>query len=232
MSNKSKVFQIFCLSVLGLFVLVLGFVQIRGAIYGPFGGFKKSNTKKELVLTQEEILSILSEQAKQEDTDKDGLSDYDEVYLYQTSPYIQDSDSDAFSDQEEVDTGSDPLNPNSTPYHQPKDASKDYLLADPLPEVSENKEFSLEDIRNFLIQTAGIDKEIVDNIDDNELKKLYNETKIETGIDPQDLESSYSPEVNILLLRQALIDEGVDALMLEQIDDEALRSMFLENLGN
>ena len=233
MINKSKILPLFFLSVLGLFVLVLGFVQIRGAIYGPFEGFKKSNTKKELVLTQEEILSILSEQAKQEDTDGDGLSDYDEVYFYQTSPYIQDSDSDAFSDQEEVDAGSDPLDSDSTPYRQTKVKEKDNLLEDSWPEIPKNEQFSSEDIRNFLIQ-AGIAEEIVDNIDDNELKKLYNDTKEETGIDPQNLElsSSPSPEVDISLLRQSLIDEGVDVLMLEQIDDEALRSMFLENLGN
>ena len=231
MSNKSKVLPLFFLSILGLFVLVLGFFQIRGAIYGPFEGFKKSNAEQETTLTQEEILSILLKQAKQEDTDKDGLSDYDEVYVYQTSPYIQDSDSDAFSDQEEVIAGSDPMDPNSTPYRQNKDTEKSNLLEYSWPEVSEDEQFSIEDIRNFLIQ-AGIAKEIVDNIDDNELKKLYNDTKEETGIDPQDLESSYSPEVDISLLRQALIDEGVDSLMLEQIDDETLKTMFLENLGN
>jgi len=231
MPNKSKIFQIFCLSALGLFVLALGFFQIRGAIYGPFEGFGKSGTEKKSMLTQEEILSILSEQAKQEDTDKDGLSDYDEVYVYHTSPYIQDSDSDAFSDKEEIDAGSDPLNSSSTPYHQAQNNEESNLIEEFWSESSEDEQFSSEDIRDFLIQ-AGIAKEIVDNIDDNELKKLYNDTKEETGIDPQDLGLSYSPEVDISLLRQALIDEGVDALMLEQIDDEALRSMFLENLKN
>jgi len=231
MSNKSKVFQILCLSVLGLFVLALGFFQIRGAIYGPFKGFRKSNTEKESALTQEEILFILSEQAKQEDTDKDGLSDYDEAYVYHTSPYIQDSDSDAFSDQEETEAGSDPLNSNSTPYHQAEDNEDNQLVDKSWPEPLEDEQFSSEDIRDFLIQ-AGIDKEIVDNIDDNDLKKLYNDTKEETGIDPQDLGLSSSPEVDILLLRQALIDEGVDALILGEIDDETLKAMFLENLGN
>ncbi|MCD6442097.1 hypothetical protein J7L24_00925 [bacterium] len=229
MTNKSKAFQIFCLSTLGLFVLVLGFFQIRGAIYGPFEGFGKSRKEEKTTLTQEEILSILSEHAKQEDTDKDGISDYDEVYVYKTSPYIQDSDSDAFSDQEEIEAGSDPLNPNSTPYRQDKDAESN-LSEDSMPEVPENEQFSSEDIRNFLIQ-AGIAKEIVDNINDNDLKKLYNDTKEETGIDPQDLESSYLPEVDISLLRQALIDEGVDALMLEQIDDDTLKEMFLQSLA-
>ncbi len=228
MPNKSKILSLSFLSALSLFILVLGFLQIRGTIYGPFRGFKKSNTEKKMTLTQEEILSVLSEQAKQEDTDKDGLSDYDEVYVHKTSPYIEDSDSDAFSDAEEVEAGSDPLNSFSTPYRQGKDTESN-LSEDSMPQVTENEQFSSEDIRNFLIQ-AGIDKEILDNIDDNELKKLYNNTKEETGIDPQDLGLPSSPEVDISLLRQSLIDEGVDALMLEQIDDDTLKAMFLENL--
>jgi len=231
MSNKSKILPLFFLSVLSLFVLALGFFQIRGAIYGPFKGFRKSNTEEKITLTQEEILSILSEQAKQEDADKDGVSDYDEAYVYHTSPYIQDSDSDAFSDSEEIEAGSDPLNPASTPYRQVKKNEEDNFLEEPQTEPIKIEEFSLEEIRVFLIQ-AGIDKEIVDNIDDNKLKKLYNDTKEETGISPRDLGISYSPEVDILLLRQALLDEGVDASILKQIDDEALRSMFLENLEN
>jgi len=231
MSNKSRIFPIFLLSILSLFVLVLGFFQIRAAIYGPFGGFRKSDAEEKVLLTQEDILSILSEQAKQEDSDEDGLSDYDEVYVHHTSPYIQDSDSDAFSDREETEAGSDPLDSESTPYHQgEKESLEGDLPEDVWLEFSEES-FSLEEIRTFLIQ-AGIAEEIVDNIDDNELKKLYNDTKIETGIDPESLGLSYSPEVDILLLRQALIDEGVDVLMLEQISDEELRSMFLENLEN
>jgi len=228
--NKSKIFQIFFLSLLGLFVLVLGIFQIRGAIYGPFKGFRDSGEKEKITLTQGEILSILSEQAKREDTDKDGISDYDEVYVYKTSPYIQDSDSDTFSDREEIKEGSNPLNPNSTPYRRAK-KDADNVLERSFSANPKIEQFSLGDIRNFLIQ-AGLPKEIVDNIDDNDLKKLYNDTKEETGINPQGLGLSYSPEVNISLLRQALIDNGADALVLEQIDDETLKSMFLENLGN
>jgi len=231
MSNKSKILPLFFLSVISLFVLALGFFQIRGAIYGPFRGFEKSNEGKKTALTQEEILFILSEQAKQEDADEDGVSDYDEAYVYNTSPYIQDSDSDAFSDLEEIEAGSDPLDSTSTPYRKAKDGEESNLSGEFWAEPTEIEEFSLDEIKIFLIQ-AGIAKEIVDSMDDNELKRLYNNTIEETGIDPGELGISYSPEVDILLLRQSLLGEGVDAAMLEQIDDETLRAMFLENLEN
>jgi len=44
------------------------------------------------------------------DSDGDGLSDYEEIYIYKTDPYNQDSDGDGLSDYEEVMIfGTDPL---------------------------------------------------------------------------------------------------------------------------
>jgi len=45
---------------------------------------------------------------KDSDTDQDGLSDYDELYIYRTSAYNQDSDSDGIPDGVEVQQGTDP----------------------------------------------------------------------------------------------------------------------------
>jgi parallel beta-helix repeat protein len=49
------------------------------------------------------------------DTDKDGLKDGDEVKIYQTEPHLPDTDSDGFIDKIEVDAGSNPKDPLSTP---------------------------------------------------------------------------------------------------------------------
>mgnify|MGYP001567130347 CR=1 FL=1 len=48
------------------------------------------------------------EDAKTKETDVDGLVDYDELYVYKTSPYIADSDSDGFNDKDEVYSGNNP----------------------------------------------------------------------------------------------------------------------------
>lgn len=45
------------------------------------------------------------------DSDKDGLSDYDEVYIYYTKPCTADSDGDGHLDGAEVSAGYDPLGP-------------------------------------------------------------------------------------------------------------------------
>jgi len=42
------------------------------------------------------------------DSDGDGLSDYDEIYIYHTDPYNADTDTDGYSDGHEVKNGYDP----------------------------------------------------------------------------------------------------------------------------
>lgn len=46
------------------------------------------------------------------DTDGDGLSDYDEIYVYGTDPLNPDTDGDGFTDGQEIEMGTDPLDPN------------------------------------------------------------------------------------------------------------------------
>ena len=45
---------------------------------------------------------------KAKDTDGDGLSDYDETYVYKTNPYLKDSDGDGIDDKTEIMNGTDP----------------------------------------------------------------------------------------------------------------------------
>lgn len=48
------------------------------------------------------------------DSDGDGLSDYEEVYIYNTNPLNSDTDEDKLSDYEEINIyGTDPLNPDT-----------------------------------------------------------------------------------------------------------------------
>ncbi len=47
------------------------------------------------------------------DCDNDGLTDFDEVMLHGTNPFMPDTDSDGVSDADELSNGTDPLNPDS-----------------------------------------------------------------------------------------------------------------------
>jgi len=84
----------------------------------------------------------------------------------------------------------------------------------------------------------------VENILDEDLIKLYNETKKETGISLEELSKQTVKSENLSetermlqemdpkILRELLISQGVDQKMLEQIDDAILKKLFLESLGS
>ena len=57
--------------------------------------------------------------ADDNDSDGDGLSDLDEIYVYETSVWVADTDQDGFPDGEEVAKGSNPKDPLSIPNTPP-----------------------------------------------------------------------------------------------------------------
>ncbi len=59
-------------------------------------------------LTGDEKEQQEMETLKKQDTDADGLDDYSELYIYKTSPYLKDSDSDGAEDKTEISQGEDP----------------------------------------------------------------------------------------------------------------------------
>jgi outer membrane protein OmpA-like peptidoglycan-associated protein len=65
-------------------------------------------------LTIEYLMSLSDEELMERDSDGDGLSDYDEIYVYGTDPLNPDTDGDGLTDYEEVmEYGTDPLNPDT-----------------------------------------------------------------------------------------------------------------------
>jgi hypothetical protein len=87
------------LTVLAVLILFLGAWQIRSQVRRPFDA-----ATGQAVATLSDSLVVLSNR----DTDGDGLSDYDEIYIYKTSPYLEDTDSDGPSDREELDEETNP----------------------------------------------------------------------------------------------------------------------------
>lgn len=94
------------LGVAGLVALVFGMVQVRSSLNRPFTTDVQTlvELKKAFGPTEEE----LAEQQKKVDTDGDGVSDFDELNTYKTSPYVRDSDSDGDADNIEIAKGTNP----------------------------------------------------------------------------------------------------------------------------
>jgi len=139
---------------------------------------------------------------KNKDTDQDGLSDYDELYQYKTSPYLEDSDSDGITDKAEITASTDPNCPTgqncgtanfSGVYSQ---ASGE---ADALTQVTANNQFDLiKTIRQSLLD-QGVAQEQVDAITDEELLALYEQYTAEmeasqnSGSGAADAGSDFTP---------------------------------------
>jgi hypothetical protein len=85
------------LSVVGVTIIFFGILQFRARVNNPFQ-YNGASTS-----TLATTVSLMDT-----DTDKDGLSDYDEANVYQTSRYLPDSDSDGILDGEEIKNETDP----------------------------------------------------------------------------------------------------------------------------
>jgi hypothetical protein len=179
------------------FIMVAGFGALA-LIFGVFYVWKHvaspfviSYTGPKF-LTGDEQREQEMEALRNEDTDGDGLSDYDELYLYRTSPYIADSDSDGIGDKTEIDSGADPNCAPSMPCSNVNDAVNPTTLKDTFIEaqvaatasagtsaapITPNLQdlaamfsaMSTEDLQKILIDAGG-DEASVKALSDEELR--------------------------------------------------------------
>jgi hypothetical protein len=181
--------------------------------------------------TEDELLS----QMKTKDTDVDTLNDYDELYVYGTSAYMEDSDSDGISDNVEISKGEDPLCAKGGDCMIPEAPSSEVAYAEPPngwnQQVVEALRVSLE--------KSGIAKEQIDLFSDEELMNLYREvvsnvkepgdTQAPDAVDPSQL--LYFEQLGPAEIRELLIKAGVDPGLIQTIPDDRLKEIYLESLN-
>ncbi len=171
-------------------MFVLGAAQIVRTIRAPFGA------PTGLYKTADQLRAEQLAAQKQRDTDEDGLSDYDELTIYLTSPYIADTDSDGVADGTEVAAGGDPNCPQGQQCGPgasavgPRGSQPADLLATPgsqptaltlpgsdfvglTPDLIENME--PEQLR-VLLRGAGVGDDILSNFTDEQLMQLFRQT--------------------------------------------------------
>jgi hypothetical protein len=171
----------------GIAALALGAVQFRQTLKSPFNLVARSQNANVNKAPQDQTLLAL--QAK--DTDKDGLSDYDELYKYNTSPYIADSDSDGTPDGTEVKSGSDPNCPqgktcgviqgNENGNTNVNGNTNSILDIGNTNESTAQGGVTASQLREALI-SAGAAKSDIDAIDDATLLKSYQDVVAEDNL--------------------------------------------------
>src|SRR3989344_7619912 len=91
--------------VFSFLAVILGVTQLAQAVKRPIADLMSLQDAYN-INAQSDAVANLEQQLK--DTDGDGLTDYNELNIYKTSPYLSDSDSDGISDKAEIDAGHDP----------------------------------------------------------------------------------------------------------------------------
>jgi len=196
--EKAVLFLLFVISVLGVY---FGFKSFPANLSRPFEVQMASYTGETFkTLTQKEEEEIALQ--KTSDTDSDGLSDYDELFVYKTSPYLADSDSDGFNDQTEIFSSNNPNCPegkdcgvaDTSVVSETADdsGSKTNILAgvfnlSPTTDSSGITFNSTKDIEAFLAKmtpdeiramliSQGVSKDVVDKMTDEQIKTLLSKT--------------------------------------------------------
>jgi len=173
LSKKQKL-ALAGLTVLAICLVVVWLLKLDSEIRGPMKWeFSPVDSASVNTLTAEE-------KTKNQDTDGDSLSDWDELNIYHTSPYLADSDSDGIADGTEIKNGTDPNCPEGN------NCNGVATLATSTPAADQNIASSSQTellnllsgasdpaaLRKILLQ-SGIDKKSLDKLTDDQLIKVY-----------------------------------------------------------
>jgi len=166
---------------LGCGTLIYAFLNLYGVIQGPF-----ITDGQNISSNQGDAQNILDK--RKIDTDSDGLSDYDEEYIYGTSIYLPDTDSDGYLDKQEIDSGNDPLCPAGTDCRSTEDNSSQTQdesqpqetpaqTTDGLPQevVDELTNLTPDEVRALLLESETLTQEELNQIDDETLMQVFYE---------------------------------------------------------
>lgn len=249
--------RVFTTLVIVCFVaLGFGAWHIRNQLVFPFT--PKTDTNAETALEAQVIASGI-DALRDQDTDSDGLNDYDEIYIVKTSPYIADSDSDGIPDKEEYNQGTDPNCPEGENCNRTiiaDDNTNQEILTELQPDdgptdvTTDPDNITADELRQIL-RDAGASEEDLSQISDEDLLQTYQEIQADRGADTTtettdtntaaatNTESDTAdPSVTLDALsnfnadeiRQFLIDSGVPEDTLAEIDDDTLQAIFAESL--
>lgn len=232
-----------------------GFFHILNTIRTSTGADKlaQANTNA-LGAVGQEIQTL-----KSKDTDGDGLSDYDELYVDKTSPYLKDSDGDGTSDSAEITQGTDPNCPQGavcSALGQPENANTSAGANSVLGANQSGTgagQFTASELRKML-RDAGAPATQLDAMSDEQIIAAYQQayeqqTNSNTGaasgnsvtngvgaangstvLNTTDL--SALQNFTPAQIREFLKAGGADDATLNQMDDATLQAIFQGALNN
>lgn len=211
--------------VVGLATFVFGAMKLARSAAAPFARRGTTGTFKTAEVLEQERL----EKMKTDDTDKDELTDYDELYIYRTSPFLEDSDSDGFLDGVEVASNNDPNCPKGKDcvIEEPVKSEGNFLTElapDPGDTPPAMPDFSaLESIESdpvtasSTVDTTVIDKALADAFGDL--------SKLDSASIGQKIDQLKSQDLRMLLVKL-----GIPETQMKDIEDATLRDLLKQTM--
>ncbi len=205
--NKSQKIAVISLAFFAVFVIILWFISFQRSIRSPFE--YKGDTAVSPSQDQTNVANNQADRLKTQDTDGDGLTDWDELNVYQTSPYLEDSDSDGFNDKEEIDSGNDPNCPRG---------------ADCYSSGLTNGEKTIDSASSTPAQNTDLPAQSLGQTDQSA------GASGDSGLTQAQIEAMASGEIDAQSLRKLLIEYGMDENILNQFSDEDLMKNWQETM--
>jgi hypothetical protein len=198
--EKSQKVAAAVLAFFAFLIIIIWAVQFKKNITQPFAYQPHQQTTANEQLNNicpNGQCSQSEEELKNKDTDGDGLSDWDELNIYNTSPYLEDSDSDGFPDKQEIDNNKDPncpagrdcygqnfSSPQPSAKNQTSDTENNFLeeLNKTANGQTNGGEMSFNQMGKLdaatlrqMLKEAGMSEELLNQISDEELLKTWQE---------------------------------------------------------
>lgn len=185
--------------------------------------------------TPEQIAANTEAAQKTTDTDGDGLTNWDENNIYQTSAYIRDTDSDGIDDGTEVKKGTNPLCAEGTQCEVTAPVVTPVTTETTSAPTTANTNSAAIDataLRQQLV-ASGLPKDKLDQLSDAELISLYQETQKETG-GTATTPATGAGQLNFTpaQMRDLLRQGGVAEKDLAKLSDDQISTAFNEIVKN
>jgi len=193
--RKNRKIGVIALVVLAIIIVIFWIWQVKSNIYHPFTFQGERPT--ELAQAGDGVCKgsncLSDEELRIVDTDNDGLTDWEELNLYLTSPYLEDTDSDGLWDKVEVDSNSNPNCPEG------QNCNGGIILEGDLDKV-------LENIKEEVVLPEGQEEDLLREV--------------------------LGGDLNIQMLKELLIDSGLDEDIVGAFTDEQLLQIYNNTLEN
>lgn len=218
--EKNQKIAIGILVVFGILVFVFWFAQFKKNISSPF--YNNSGDESVIASSTEEVLN--NEELKSKDTDQDGISDYDELNIYKTSPYLADSDSDGIADSEEIKKGTDPNCPAGQNCFSSGVVNSSTTPSDLLNSQSQNNNQTTT--TNQIVNQLNVSNQI------NQSSQTAASQSADTNMVNSQIQSVLAGGAKASELRQMLIGAGMDKTILDKISDADLAKTYQDALNS